>query len=214
MGVEVEPIHDAATTAGAVGLFVLLKAFSSGATALTGVEAISNGVPAFKRPQAHNAASTLAIMGAIAITMFLGISWLATHVEGVIASEERSVPAQIAIAVFGEGSIGFYVVQVFTAAILILAANTAYQDFPRLASILARDRYLPNQFVNRGDRLVFSNGVLVLGLAVGADDLHLRREPQRRDRSLRRGGLHVVHAVPVRHGEALDRSRGGWATLR
>ncbi|MGZ8613998.1 MAG: APC family permease [Actinomycetota bacterium] len=162
--VEVEPIHDAATTAGAVGLFVLLKAFSSGATALTGVEAISNGVPAFKRPQAHNAATTLAIMGAISITMFLGISWLATHVEGVVASEERSVPAQIAIAVFGDGSVGFYVVQVFTAAILILAANTAYQDFPRLASILARDRYLPSQFVNRGDRLVFSNGVLVLGL--------------------------------------------------
>ncbi|MGZ8613949.1 MAG: APC family permease [Actinomycetota bacterium] len=162
--VEVEPIHDAASTAGAVGLFVLLKAFSSGATALTGVEAISNGVPAFKRPQAHNAATTLAIMGGIAVSMFLGISWLATHVEGVIASDERSVPAQIAIAVFGDGSVGFYVVQVFTAAILILAANTAYQDFPRLASILARDRYLPSQFVNRGDRLVFSNGVLVLGL--------------------------------------------------
>ncbi len=164
VGVEVEPIHDAATGVGVVGIFALLKAFSSGATALTGVEAISNGVPAFKRPQAHNAAATLAIMGSIAITMFLGISWLATHVEGVIASEERSVPAQIAIAVFGDGSIGFYVVQVFTAAILILAANTAYQDFPRLASILARDRYLPSQFVNRGDRLVFSNGVLVLGL--------------------------------------------------
>jgi amino acid transporter len=164
MSVEVEPIHDAAMTAGAVGLFVLLKAFSSGATALTGVEAISNGVPAFKRPQAHNAATTLAIMGAIAISMFMGISWLATHVEGVVASEEVSVVAQIAIAVFGDGSIGFYVVQVFTAAILILAANTAYQDFPRLASILARDRYLPSQFVNRGDRLVFSNGVLVLGL--------------------------------------------------
>ena len=164
VGVEVEPIHDAATGIGVVGVFALLKAFSSGATALTGVEAISNGVPAFKRPQAHNAATTLAIMGLIAIAMFLGISWLATHVEGVIASEERSVPAQIAIAVFGDGSIGFYVVQVFTAAILILAANTAYQDFPRLASILARDRYLPSQFVNRGDRLVFSNGVLVLGL--------------------------------------------------
>jgi amino acid transporter len=164
VGVDVEPIHDAATGVGVVGIFALLKAFSSGATALTGVEAISNGVPAFKRPQAHNAATTLAIMGLIAIAMFLGISWLATHVEGVIASEERSVPAQIAIAVFGDGSIGFYVVQVFTAAILILAANTAYQDFPRLASILARDRYLPSQFVNRGDRLVFSNGVLVLGV--------------------------------------------------
>ena len=164
VGVEVEPLHDAATVAGAVGLFAILKAFSLGATALTGVEAISNGVPAFRRPQARNAATTLAVMGTIAISMFLGISWLATHVDGVIASEQRSVMAQIAIAVFGSGSIGFYVVQVFTAAILILAANTAYQDFPRLASILARDRYMPSQFMNRGDRLVFSNGVIVLGL--------------------------------------------------
>jgi amino acid transporter len=160
---EVEPLHQAATAAGAVGLFTVLRAFSSGATALTGVEAISNGVPAFRRPQARNAAETLAIMGAIAITMFLGISWLSTHVGGVIASEERSVVAQIALAVFGDGSIAFFVVQFFTAAILILAANTAYQDFPRLASILAHDRYMPNQFVNRGDRLVFSNGVIVLG---------------------------------------------------
>ena len=85
-------------------------------------------------------------------------------VDGVVASEERSVLALIAIAVFGSSSIGFYIVQVFTAAILILAANTAYQDFPRLASILARDRYMPRQFVNRGDRLVFSNGVVALGL--------------------------------------------------
>jgi amino acid transporter len=160
---EVEIIHDAATTAGAVGLFAVLKAFSSGATALTGVEAISNGVPAFRRPQARNAAETLAIMGVIAVTMFLGISWLATHIEGTVASDERSVPAQIAWAVFG-GGFGFYVVQFFTAAILILAANTAYQDFPRLSAILARDRFMPRQFMNRGDRLVFSNGIVVLAL--------------------------------------------------
>jgi hypothetical protein len=147
-----------------ITLFALLKAFSQGATALTGVEAISNGVPAFKRPQARNAATTLAIMGTIAVTMFLGISYLATHVQGVVASEERSVVAQIAIAVLGNNSIGFFVVQAFTAAILVLAANTAYQDFPRLASILARDRFMPSQFVNRGDRLVFSNGVIVLGV--------------------------------------------------
>lgn len=163
VGIEVEPLHDAATAAGAVGLFAILRAFSQGATALTGVEAISNGVPAFRRPQARNAATTLAIMGAIAITMFLGISWLATRVDGVVASDERSVLALIAIAVFGSSSLGFYVVQIFTAAILILAANTAYQDFPRLSSILARDRYMPRQFVNRGDRLVFSNGVVALG---------------------------------------------------
>jgi hypothetical protein len=161
--VPVEPLHNAATVAGAVGNFAVLKAFSLGATALTGVEAISNGVPAFRRPQARNAATTLAVMGTIAITMFLGISWLTTHVGGVVASEERSVVAQVAIAVFGNSSVGFYVVQAFTALILILAANTAYQDFPRLASILARDRYAPRQFINRGDRLVISNGVLVLG---------------------------------------------------
>ena len=160
----VEPIHGAAVTAGAIGVFAILKAFSSGATALTGVEAISNGVPAFRRPQARNAASTLAVMGAIAISMFLGISWLATHIGGTVASDERSIPAQIAFAVF-DGGLGFYVVQFFTAAILILAANTAYQDFPRLSSILARDRYMPRQFMNRGDRLVFSNGILVLAVA-------------------------------------------------
>jgi amino acid transporter len=159
----VEPLANAATAATAIGLFAVLKAFSSGATALTGVEAISNGVPAFRRPQARNAAETLAIMGVIAITMFLGISWLAVHIPGTVASDERSIPAQIAYAVFG-GGLGFYVVQFFTAAILILAANTAYQDFPRLSSILARDRYMPRQFMNRGDRLVFSNGIIVLAV--------------------------------------------------
>ncbi|MGE5459346.1 MAG: APC family permease [Solirubrobacterales bacterium] len=163
----VEPIHGAATAATTIGLFAVLKAFSSGATALTGVEAISNGVPAFRRPQARNAAETLAIMGVIAVTMFLGISWLATHVQGTVASDVRSVPAQIAWAVFG-GGFGFYIVQFFTAAILILAANTAYQDFPRLSSILARDRFMPRQFMNRGDRLVFSNGIVVLALASSA----------------------------------------------
>jgi amino acid transporter len=164
VGVESELLPDAAKVAGTVGIFAILKAFSQGATALTGVEAISNGVPAFRRPQARNAATTLAIMGTIAVTMFLGISWLATHIDGVVASDERSVVAQITIAIFGNATVGFFVVQFFTAAILILAANTAYQDFPRLASILARDRFMPRQFVNRGDRLVFSNGVIVLGV--------------------------------------------------
>jgi len=164
VGVGSTPVPGAATAVAAVGVFAILKAFSQGATALTGVEAISNGVPAFKRPQAHNAATTLAIMGVIAVTMFLGISLLATHIPGIVASEQRSVVAQIAIGIFGNNSFGFFVVQFFTAAILILAANTAYQDFPRLSSILARDRFMPSQFINRGDRLVFSNGVIVLGL--------------------------------------------------
>jgi amino acid transporter len=145
---------------GAIGLYIILRAFASGSTALTGVEAISNGVPAFRRPQARNAASTLAILGVVSVVMFLGISFLASHGHAV-PSDTKSVVAQVADGVFGHGII-FYVIQVFTAAILILAANTSYQDFPRLSSILARDGYLPRQFENRGDRLVFSNGVIVL----------------------------------------------------
>jgi amino acid transporter len=160
---NVGPVTDLATHAAPLGLFVLLHAFSSGATALTGVEAISNGVRAFKRPQAKNAATTLATMGVISITMFLGISYLATHVGGVVppAPGERSVVGQIAFAAF-HGGPGFYTVQVFTAAILILAANTSFQGFPQLSAILATDRYMPTQFANRGDRLVFSNGILIL----------------------------------------------------
>jgi amino acid transporter len=156
----IAPAVDLARVAGPIGLFVILRAFSSGSTALTGVEAISNGVPAFRRPQAKNAADTLAMMGTIAITMFLGISFLASRMH-VTVSDERSVVAQIAYTVFGRGFF-FYAVQIFTTAILVLAANTSYQDFPRLSAILARDRFLPRQFANRGDRLVFSNGVVVL----------------------------------------------------
>jgi amino acid transporter len=148
--------------AAGISLFVVLHAFSSGSTALTGVEAISNGVPAFRRPQARNAATTLAIMGVIAVTMFLGISFLA-RTGHAIPSNSKSVVAEIADGVFG-GGLPYYLIQIFTAAILVLAANTSYQDFPRLASILARDKFLPRQFENRGDRLVFSNGVIVLAL--------------------------------------------------
>ena len=160
----VPPVPGLAAAAGTVTLWYLLRAFSSGSTALTGVEAISNGVPAFRRPQAHNASTTLAMMGVIAISMFLSISWLATHIPNITVSEDRSVLGQIAHTVFG-GGVMFYIVQAFTAAILVLAANTAFQDFPRLSAILARDRYMPRQFMNRGDRLVFSNGVIGLGLA-------------------------------------------------
>ncbi len=156
----VTPIADLAKTAGPVGLFVILHAFSSGSAALTGVEAISNGVPAFRRPQSKNAAETLTMMGGFAIVMFLGIAFLASR-AGATVSDERSVVAQVAHAVFSGGFM-FYVVQFFSAAILVLAANTSFQDFPRLSSILARDRFMPRQFQNRGDRLVFSNGVLVL----------------------------------------------------
>jgi amino acid transporter len=150
----------------ALTLFILLRAFASGSTALTGVEAIADGVQAFRRPQARNAATTLAIMGAVSISMFLGITYLARSL-GVRVSEHmegaRSVLAQIGDTVFSGGAM-FFVLQVFTALILILAANTAYQDFPRLSAILARDGFVPRQFQNRGDRLVFSNGIIVLSL--------------------------------------------------
>jgi amino acid transporter len=156
----VDPIPGLATAAVPIGFFTILRAFASGSTALTGVEAISNGVPAFRRPQARNASETLAIMAVIALTMFLGISFLASHMH-VTVSEDRSVVAQVAHTIFGGGFL-FYVVQSFTTAILILAANTSFQDFPRLSAILARDRFMPRQFMNRGDRLVFSNGVIAL----------------------------------------------------
>ena len=144
--------------------FLILKAFAAGTTALTGVEAISNGVPAFRYPQSRNAAATLTIMGTISISMFLGVSWLARAMQvRYVHGQETSVLGEIALAVFGGGA-GFYIVQAATAAILILAANTAFADFPRLASILATDRFMPRQLMNRGDRLVFSNGVLILSL--------------------------------------------------
>ena len=150
----------AAGTAG-VSWFLILRAFSSGSAALTGVEAISNGIPAFKRPEPKNAAATLMWMAIILGVLFFGITVLA-HQLGVRHSDDVSAPAQIAKTVFGDGII-FYLIQAATALILFLAANTAYADFPRLGSILARDRFLPHQFLFRGDRLAFSNGILVLG---------------------------------------------------
>jgi len=143
-------------------LFLLLRAFSSGCTALTGVETISNGVTAFKRPESKNAGMTMAGMAAILGTMFLGISVLAYHF-GILPREDETVVSQIARAIFGEGPL-YYLVQVTTMLILILAANSAFAGFPRLASILARDSYMPHQMALLGDRLVFSNGVIILGL--------------------------------------------------
>jgi len=156
--------HPLAAGTGTVTLFVLLRAFASGSAALTGVESISNGVNAFKRPQSRNAAETLAIMGAIAITLFLTVSWLAVHMHAR-PSSTTSVLSQIAHGVFPTGPM-YYIVQGFTLAVLILAANSSYQGFPRLAALLARDRFFPRQFVSLGDRLVYSNGIiLVAGLA-------------------------------------------------
>ena len=185
--IHVEPGISATTTS--LGLaFLLLRAFASGCTALTGVEAIANGVPAFRKPKAKNAATTLVMMGTIAITMFVGVTLLALRTKVHFVSPEhlaetlepgyvgaplltptpedgvqRTVMAQIAAAVFGgHTTVGFLYIQVFTAGILVLAANTAFSGFPLLGSILAQNHYLPRQLHNRGDRLVYSNGIILL----------------------------------------------------
>jgi amino acid transporter len=154
----------AAGTAASIGVLVLIRAFASGAVALTGVEAISNGVGAFKPPKGRNAATTLAVLGAIAITLFMGVSYLAVHMHAR-PSNTVSLVSEVARATFPASttwSFLFWAVQVLTFAILVLAANTSYQGFPRLAAVLAQDRFFPRQFVNLGDRLVYSNGIIVL----------------------------------------------------
>src|SRR6202451_136446 len=156
-------------------VFLVLRAFSSGCTALTGVEAISNGVPAFKKPKSKNAATTLAMLGIIAVSMFAGVTALAVishvHAGALIDTPagfvQPTVIAQVGRAVFGYSSPLFYLLQLFTALILVLAANTAFNGFPVLPSILARDGFLPRQLHTRGDRLAFSNGILLLsGFAI------------------------------------------------
>lgn len=148
-------------------LFLLLGAFSNGCAALTGIEAISNGVPAFKKPEATNAATTLVIMAALLTTMFLGTSVLA-YLYGVHPHENETVISQFARIMFtGPMAWFYYVVQIATALILVLAANTSFADFPRLGSLLARDRFLPRQFATRGDKLVFSNGIVILAIFAG-----------------------------------------------
>jgi amino acid transporter len=151
---------------GTLGWFMLLTAFSNGCTAMTGVEAVSNGVPAFRPPEAKNAAQTLVAMAVLAITMFVGITLLAQAYH-VVPSETETVVSQIARGTFGGRGAAYYGVQLATMLILVLAANTAYSDFPRLASIVARDAYLPRQFSNQGDRLAFSNGIVALSVFAG-----------------------------------------------
>jgi amino acid transporter len=161
-------VHTLAAGTGSVGLLLVLRAFASGSAALTGVEAVSNGVSAFRRPQSKNAAQTLIIMAVLATTMVLGVSYLAVK-TGARPSSTDSVLSEITRGIFPSGSAAgfmYYVVQGTTLAILVFAANTSYQGFPRLAALLARDRFFPRQFVNLGDRLVYSNGIVVLtGLA-------------------------------------------------
>ncbi|RIK45909.1 MAG: amino acid permease [Chloroflexi bacterium] len=145
-----------------LSIVLVLRAFAAGGAALTGVEAISDGVPAFKEPSAKNAAQTLVWMGLLLGTMFLGISFLARHFH-LVPSEEETIVSQLARTLAGESAF-YYIVQGFTALILVLAANTAFADFPRLSSFLARDRFLPHQFLFRGDRLAFNTGIIALGV--------------------------------------------------
>lgn len=180
-GYDIRPEQVGLTTLAVA--FLVLRAFSSGCTALTGVEAISNGVPAFRKPKARNAASTMTAMGIISITMFAGVTLLAILADVRVAEHtcdlvgfagdcandpQRTVIAQLAAAVFGgDQTFLFYYIQAATALILILAANTAYNGFPMLSSILAQDRYLPRQLHTRGDRLAFSNGIVLLSAIAG-----------------------------------------------
>ncbi|MSO26818.1 MAG: APC family permease [Candidatus Nanopelagicales bacterium] len=168
-----------ASFAGAALIFLVARSFSSGTTALTGIEAVSNGVPSFRKPKSKNAATTLLMLGLISTTMFAGITWLALK-TGVQVTEfdvdliglptgqsQKTVIVQVANAVFGNFEIAVLVISLATALILALAANTAFNGFPVLGSILARDGYLPRQLHTRGDRLAFSNGILMLaGLAI------------------------------------------------
>ncbi|MEU2347895.1 APC family permease [Modestobacter sp. NPDC049651] len=191
----IDPADGYAHVTGLALIFFALRAFASGCTALTGVEAIANGVPAFKPPKSRNAATTLALMGGIAAVMFAGVTALALlsdvryadqpcDLEGFVdcaTAPQRTVIAQVAAAVFGgPHSVGFFYVQATTALVLILAANTAFNGFPLLGSVLAQDRFMPRQLHTRGDKLVYSNGILLLaGFAVlllvvfKADSTHL-----------------------------------------
>lgn len=149
-------------TTQAFSVFLVLRAFASGCTALTGIEAIADGVPIFKKPEGDNAGKTLLWMGGILFTMFLGITYLARH-YAILPHEGETVVSQLGRQVFGD-SPAYYLLQVATALILILAANTSFSDFPRLSMWVARDRFLPHQLANLGDRLVYANGIVGLGV--------------------------------------------------
>ena len=198
-------------------VFLLLRTFSSGCAALTGVEAISNGVPAFKAPKSRNAATTLLLLGTISVSMLVGIIWLArlTHlqfvedpalqiVSGPEGYVQKTVTTQLGETVFGSGSILLYVVAGVTALILFLAANTAFNGFPVLGSILAQDRYLPRQLHTRGDRLAFSNGIVFLAVFAIVLIVGFQAEVTQADPALHRRGLRLVHPLPGRHDPALE----------
>ncbi|WP_018352891.1 APC family permease [Longispora albida] len=191
-GVQVLPEPDHENMTQFAMAFLLLRAFSSGCTALTGVEAISNGVPAFKPPKSRNAATTLLLLGTLSISMLLGMIFLSREIGLQYVEDpgsqlgaapagyvQKTVTTQIADAVFGAESVGLYVVAAVTALILFLAANTAFNGFPVLGSILAQDRWLPRQLHTRGDRLAFSNGILFLSVFATVLIVAFKAEPTR-----------------------------------
>ncbi|HWI60205.1 MAG TPA: APC family permease [Symbiobacteriaceae bacterium] len=175
-GLPPVPVAEAVVAQQPLTLFLLLRAFASGCTALTGVEAISNGVQAFKEPVSRNAAKTLTWMAGILMTMFLGITYLAGRLGIHPLPGGETVLSQLARAVAGH-SWFYYVIQAATALILFLAANTSYADFPRLASLIARDGFLPRQLSMRGDRLVFSNGIVLLGVLASCLVIYYHGDP-------------------------------------
>ncbi len=157
---EVHDVAAARPLTSFLTIWLILRAFAAGCTALTGIEAISNGVKAFKIPESINAAKTMVVMGVIAMSLFLGITFLSTQLN-LLPTEEESILSQMTRSITGGGPV-YYWVQFFTMMILILAANTGYQDFPRLSSYLARDGFMPRWMQNRGDRLVYNGGIIVL----------------------------------------------------
>lgn len=159
--------REAVAATQSVGLFLILRAFANGCTALTGVEAISNGIPAFKKPETKNAAITLTWVASLLGVMFIGVSFLARQ-YGIVPRDSESVVSQVAAQVFGGRGVPYYLIQSATILILLLATNTSFADFPRLGSILARDGFLPHQFQFRGDRLAFTTGIVALTIASGA----------------------------------------------
>ena len=184
----------------------MLKAFASGGAAVTGVEAISNGVPAFKEPSWKNARITLVIMGSTLGVMFLGLSVLAAHTHASpYESGTPTVISQIGRIVYGGGTLGdvlFYGLQAGTMLILVLAANTSFADFPRLASFHAEDNFMPRQLTKRGHRLVFSNGIIFLSVASIVVLLVDQREGRPTDPAVRDRRVHQLHAVAGGHGQA------------
>ena len=194
-------------TAGSVTFLILLRAFASGAVALTGTEAIATGVPAFQPPESPNAARTLMAMAVILAILFIGITFLASsfHIlpsHGARRSSPRSPTTSTATR------IGFYLFQAFTALLLFLAANTSFAAFPRLAAVLAEDGFFPRQFAFRGDRLAYSTGHPAAGRRGRARRHRRRRLHPRADPAVRGRRVHRLHDLPVRHGQALDHDQG------